>query len=334
MLTLGITDHLEGPRDGSSADVYSAVARQTQLADEVGIEYAWFAEHHAHAHHGHCPPPLLFALHMAGRTRRIRLGTAIICLNLHHPLDVAEQCATADLLMDGRGAFGFGSGSTPEEFELFGEPVTEEAPRHGRFEVALRLIKAAWSGRVEAADGAPFGVPPHQPLPVAASDMTSRSWVAANSIGAARIAGALGFNMLFSHLRTPAQYRDYAAAYRAAGATGLIAANRPVHLAADDATAWTRAEPALRSLWRRFRAEGKIPAQTPEPNDACDLCRHPINFLVGSAQTVARQLKALHDESPFDVANLEVRWAGLSEDAVLDCVRLLGTQLLPRLRYG
>jgi alkanesulfonate monooxygenase SsuD/methylene tetrahydromethanopterin reductase-like flavin-dependent oxidoreductase (luciferase family) len=331
MPTLGITDHLEGPRDGSSADVYAAIARQTQLADEVGIEYAWFAEHHAHAHHGHCPPPLLFALHMAGRTRRIRLGTAIICLNLHHPLDVAEQCATADLLMDGRGAFGFGSGSTPEEFELFGEPVTDEAPRHGRFEAALRLIKATWSGRVEAADGAPFGVPPHQPLPVPPPDMPSRSWVAANSVGAARIAGTLGFNMLFSHLRTPAQYREYSSAYRAAGGTGLIAANRPVHLAADDMTAWARAEPALRTLWRRFRAEGKIPADTPEPGDPRDLCGHPINFLVGSPQTVARQLMTLHAEAPFDVANLEVRWAGLSDDAVLDCVRLLGAELRPRL---
>jgi alkanesulfonate monooxygenase SsuD/methylene tetrahydromethanopterin reductase-like flavin-dependent oxidoreductase (luciferase family) len=332
MPSLGITDHLEGPRDEPSASVFAAVARQTRLADEVGIEYAWFAEHHAHAHHGHCPLPLLFALHMAGRTERIKLGTAIICLNLHHPLDVAEQCASADLLMDGRGAFGFGSGSTPEEFELFGEAVTEEAPRHGRFEAALRLIRATWSGRVEAADGAPFGVPPHQPLPVAAPGMTSRSFVAANSVGAARIAGALGFNMLFSHLRTSAQYRDYAAAYRAAGGPGLIAANRPVHLAKDDATAWTRAEPVLRILWRRFRAEGKIPAETPEPTDPRDFCGHPINFLVGSPETVARQLNALHDESPFDIANLEVRWAGLPDDAVLDCVRLLGTELRPLLR--
>jgi alkanesulfonate monooxygenase SsuD/methylene tetrahydromethanopterin reductase-like flavin-dependent oxidoreductase (luciferase family) len=332
MPTLGITDHLEGPRDGASADVYAAIAAQTRLADEVGIEYAWFAEHHAHAHHGHCPSPLLFALHVAGRTKRIKLGTAIICLNLHHPLAVAEQCATADLLMNGRGAFGFGSGSTPEEFELFGETVTDEAPRHGRFEAALRLIQAAWSGRIEAADGAAFGVPPHQPLPVASADMTSRSWIAANSAGAARIAGALGFNMLFSHLRTPAQYREYFAAYRQAGGTGLIAANRPIHLAADDATAWTRAEPALRTLWRRFRAEGKIPADTPEPRDVRDLCGHPINFLVGSPQTVARQVEALHRECPFDVANFEVRWAGLPDDAVLDCVRLLGAALALRVR--
>lgn len=175
-------------------------------------------------------------------------------------------------------------------------------------------------------------MPPHQPLPVAAPDMASRAWVAANSVGAARIAGTLGFSMLFSHLRTPAQYREYSTAYRHAGGRGLIAANRPVHLADDDATAWTRAEPALRSLWRRFRSEGKIPADTPESTNSRDLCGHPINFLVGSPETVARRLNALSEQSPFDVANLEVRWAGLSDDDVLDCVRLLGSELRPRLR--
>ena len=82
----------------------------------------------------------------------IRLGTAIICLNLHHPLDVAEQVAVADLLTNGRMAVGFGSGSTPEEFRLFGLAETEDHERHARFEEALRLIRSAWSGIVPEAE--------------------------------------------------------------------------------------------------------------------------------------------------------------------------------------
>ena len=69
-----------------------------RLADRLGVKYAWFAEHHAHAHYGHLPTPLLYALHLAGQTKQIQLGTAIICLNLHDPLDVAEQVAVADVL--------------------------------------------------------------------------------------------------------------------------------------------------------------------------------------------------------------------------------------------
>ena len=48
-------------------------------------------------------------------------------------------------------------------------------------------------------------------------DLAGRSWIAVNSLGSARIAGSFNFNMLFSHLRTPEQYRQYPAAYRAAG---------------------------------------------------------------------------------------------------------------------
>src|SRR5436305_9188935 len=92
-------------------------------------------------------------------------------------------------------------------------------------------------------DDAPrsFAVPPHRALPVPAADLPGRCWVAVNSPGSARTAGELGFNVLFSHLRTPGQYREYAAAYRAAGGAGLIAANRPVFVGPDDATALRQA---------------------------------------------------------------------------------------------
>jgi alkanesulfonate monooxygenase SsuD/methylene tetrahydromethanopterin reductase-like flavin-dependent oxidoreductase (luciferase family) len=327
---VGLTDHLEGPPDRPSAEVYAEVADLVRLADRLGVRYAWFAEHHAHAHQGHLPAPLLFALHLAGRTDRIRLGTAIVCLNLHHPLAVAEQVAVADVLTGGRLAVGFGSGSTPEEFGLFGLPVTEEDERHERFAAALRVIRAAWGAGPFDDEPRPFAVPPHRGLPLAAADLPGRCWVAVNSVGSARIAGDLGFNVLFSHLRTPGQYREYAAAYRAAGGVGLIAANRPVFVGPDDETAFRQAEPALRTLWLRFRAEGKIAADTPEPADPADLCGHPINFVVGGPATVARRLRELHREAPFDVANVEVRWAGLTHALVCDSLRRLMKDALPR----
>jgi alkanesulfonate monooxygenase SsuD/methylene tetrahydromethanopterin reductase-like flavin-dependent oxidoreductase (luciferase family) len=280
LFEIGLTDHLEGPRDRPSTEIFDEVTDLVRLADDLGVRYAWFAEHHAHAHHGHAPTPLLFALHLAAQTRQIRLGTAIICLNLHHPLDVAEQVAMADVLTGGRMAVGFGSGSTPEEFGYFGLEETGELERHARFAEALRIIRSAWSaqgvGPERGSRPEPshrhFAVPPHRPLPVPAPDLPARSWLAVNSAGSARIAGSLGFNMLFSHLRTPEQYRDYAATYREAGGTGLIAANRPVFVGPDDRSAFDLAETALRTLWRRFRREGKIPADTPEPDRPQDLC--------------------------------------------------------------
>jgi len=320
-IEIGLTDHLEGPADRPSSAVFAEVGELVLLADRLGVRYAWFAEHHAHAHQGHLPSPLLFAVHMAGRTRRVRLGSAVVCLNLHSPLDVAEQVALADALAGGRTAFGFGSGSTPEEFALFGLPVTADAERHERFAAALRVMQSAWGGTPAI-------------LPAAAPGLSGRCWLAVNSAASAEIAGALNFNVLFSHLRTPSQYREYVAAYRASGGTGRVAANRPVIVGPDDRTAYARAEPALRSLWRRFQREGRVAASVVEPDSAEDLCAHPINFIVGGPEAVARRLRELHDEAPFDVANVEVRWAGLSHEHALDSLRRLMTEVLPRLNGG
>lgn len=322
MITIGLTDHVEGPRDRPSAAIYEEVADLVRLADRLGVRFAWFSEHHAHAHQGHLPTPLLFALQLASETERIQLGTGIICLNLRHPLEVAETVAVADILAKGRLAPGFGSGSTPEEFSLFGLPITDETERHERFSESLALIQAAWRGDVSGL-WKYAQVPPHQPLPIPQASLPERCWVAVNSVGSAKIAGATGFNMLFSHLRTPEQYRQYRAAYQDAGGSGLIAANRPVFVGPTDREAFKQAEPALRTLWRRFRAEGKIPAETPEPKHPQSLCDHPINFLVGSPESVALQIQDLNEQAPFDVLNVEVRWTGLSHETVRNSLQLL-----------
>lgn len=115
------------------------------------------------------------------------------------------------------------------------------------------------------------------------------------------------------------------------GGGGLIAANRPVFVARDDQTAFVLAEPALRQLWRRFQKEGKIAPHVPEPAGIADLGAHPINFIVGGPSTVARQLLELHQQIPFDVANVELNWAGLPLADICESLRLLMTEVMPRL---
>jgi alkanesulfonate monooxygenase SsuD/methylene tetrahydromethanopterin reductase-like flavin-dependent oxidoreductase (luciferase family) len=330
-INIGLTDHLEGPADRPSTEIFAEVADLVRLADELGVRYAWFAEHHAHAHFGHLPTPLLFALHLATKTKQIHLGSAIICLNLHHAFDVAEQVAAADILCNGRLAPGFGSGSTPEEFTLFGLEETADEERHARFEEALRIIKWAWGDNQPLPPLRYLTSPSQTSLPAPLPDLPSRCWLAVNSVGSARIAGLFNFNMLFSHLRTPEQYQQYRAAYTAAGGTRQIAANRPVFVAEDDATAFELCESALRTLWRRFQKEGKISASISEPQSPADLCAHPINFIVGGPASVAQQLLELHSQVSFDVANVEFRWAGLSHELVCDSLRRLMRDVAPLL---
>jgi alkanesulfonate monooxygenase SsuD/methylene tetrahydromethanopterin reductase-like flavin-dependent oxidoreductase (luciferase family) len=79
---------------------------------------------------------------IAQRTRRIRIGTAVTLLPLHHPLSCAEQAATADLLSGGRLEFGVGRGSIPTQFHGFGVSVSEN---RARFDEALEIIRLAWT---------------------------------------------------------------------------------------------------------------------------------------------------------------------------------------------
>jgi alkanesulfonate monooxygenase SsuD/methylene tetrahydromethanopterin reductase-like flavin-dependent oxidoreductase (luciferase family) len=329
-LKFALTYHIEAPRERPSGEVYEEIARQVILADELGFDYAWFAEHHSHIHLGHLPCPLLLALHLASRTRRIRLGTAVICLNMHHPVDVAEQVAVADLLTEGRISPGFGSGSTPEELALFGLPSVDAHTRHASFEESLRIIRQVWAGvgPVQRNPGRPRF---ETPLPLARPDLTERSWLAANSLEAAGIAGRGGHNMMFSFLRTPEQYEALYAAYRAAGGTGSVAANRPVYVGEDDESAWRDAEPALRILWRRFVEEGKIPKDRPEP-ERFTLDNAPGQFLVGSSDTVVRFIHHLRAGVPFDTFNIEPRWAGFTPEQVRAGMERFALGVMPALR--
>ena len=347
-MLLAITDHLEGPPDRPSAEIFSEVSDLVRQADQLAIDYFFFTEHHAHIHQGHLPTPLLFALHLAAQTKQIQLGTAVICANLHHPLDIAEQVAVADLLTQGRLAPGFGSGATPEELTLFNLPQSTEAQRHEQFQQTLQTILNAWQAGTERREQRDQSAVPdssaHQInltatpnpsiqniLPHPHPDLPSRSWLAVNSLGAARIAGHFNFNVLFSHLRTPEQYNQYRAAYHAAGGQRKIAANRPVYIADSDTQAFNQAEPALRTLWRRFQQEGKIPPDASEPSDPRDLCAHPLNFIVGSPHSVARQLLQLHHQSPHDLANLELRWPGLTHSQIQQSLDRLAHQVRPLL---
>jgi alkanesulfonate monooxygenase SsuD/methylene tetrahydromethanopterin reductase-like flavin-dependent oxidoreductase (luciferase family) len=126
---------------------------------------------------------------------------------------MAEQIAMADVLTGGRISPGFGSGSTPPEYALFGIDPGDAARRHARFAEALDLLVAAWSGRVPAWSGEWFQVPEHAPLPVPAPDLAQRVWIAANSPEAAAICGGRGFSLMLSRERSVEQYQTLIAAY-------------------------------------------------------------------------------------------------------------------------
>ena len=107
-----------------ASQVFSEVAEQTRLADELGYTVAWFAEHHF-SNYCLCASPLMMVAHCAAITKKIRLGTAVVVLPLYNPARLAAEIATADALSNGRLMLGIGAGYQPYEFERFGVDIAQ-----------------------------------------------------------------------------------------------------------------------------------------------------------------------------------------------------------------
>src|SRR5207302_975631 len=110
-------------------------------AEELGYHSVFVVEHHFTGV-GQLSASLNFLSYLAGRTQRLRLGTAVIVLPWHNPVLLAEQVATLDLLSGGRVDFGIGKGYRYNEFAGFCVPM-EEAD--ARFDECLEVMLKAWT---------------------------------------------------------------------------------------------------------------------------------------------------------------------------------------------
>ncbi|QHE84221.1 LLM class flavin-dependent oxidoreductase [Hydrogenophaga sp. BPS33] len=110
----------------SSQQVIQNSIEQTVVAEQAGFNSAWYAEHHFN-NYSLSPSPLMMVAHMAAKTQRIRLGTAVCILPLYHPARFLAEVGFADTVSNGRLDLGVGSGYQEFEFERFGVTI-ENAP--------------------------------------------------------------------------------------------------------------------------------------------------------------------------------------------------------------
>ena len=131
----------------SEAEVFSATLEQWALAETLGFSTGWLVEHHFMPEYSHSSSPALFLAAATQRTRRLRLGHAIVPLPYHHPVQVAEQIATLDVLSGGRIEFGYGRGFSPTEYGAFGRQMRDSRSYTAE---SLAVIRQAFNrGRVD-----------------------------------------------------------------------------------------------------------------------------------------------------------------------------------------
>lgn len=117
------------------------IYRQALYAEEIGLHSAWIGEHHFNLL-GVNPCPNMLLAQLAGATRRIRLAPAVVLLPVHHPLHVAEEWATLDLLSGGRVDFAAGRGYDRLEYAPFGANFQDSAEL---FAEGLEILWRAWT---------------------------------------------------------------------------------------------------------------------------------------------------------------------------------------------
>jgi len=335
-LTLNLIFHLhhETEAERATARAYDEALRLILLADELPIGRAWLAEHHLSPTRGRLPAPLLLAVAAARETRRVRVGPCILVLPLRHPLAVAEDIATADLLTGGRLDAGVGSGGNPEEFAAFGVPLDQ---RRARFAEGLDIVaRALRDGHVSYA-GSHYTVPEVKLVPRPLQPAGDLLWVAASSVEAATLAGRSGGHLLLSRgMPTPdlrTQITAYRAARAAAGhdlATARIQVTRGVYVGASDAAAWTEAEEGIRRYAQR-PAPNRTDGASDSASDAPRALAQQGYFIVGGPEECAREIQALASELPITDLACDIALIGMAYEGVARSLDLLGRAVAPLL---
>jgi len=189
----GLFFQLPCAADQTAAARYQDTIAQCQLADELGFDAAWLAELHFNQRFSVMPAPLMIASAIAQTTKRIRVGTAVHLMALHHPIRLAEEAATLDVLSGGRSIFGIGRGSIPTHFLGYG--IDQEQARD-RFLEGLEIVLGLWTNEEFSYEGKYYNADALTVAPRPVQNPHPPVYIAANSADTFEIVGSLGHNIL------------------------------------------------------------------------------------------------------------------------------------------
>jgi alkanesulfonate monooxygenase SsuD/methylene tetrahydromethanopterin reductase-like flavin-dependent oxidoreductase (luciferase family) len=353
-LRFGTYYFLQAPPDRADAAILRDEVDQMVMSEDLGFDSIWLTEHH-YADYGLSSAPSVLLATVAARTQRIRLGIAVYVIPFHHPLRLAEETATLDILSGGRLTVGLGRGNRPMEF--FGHGVPQEQSR-GRMEEGVDVLLQAWSAERVNYSGAYWrihNVPvypkpvqkPHPPLAFAVSSPETIAWTARN-----------GYAMLSSGLGTPLlqtlKNRDtYVQGLHEAGfGQNRIAAllsrwvvTKHVYVAPTDAEA--RAEAHLPEMWyrdafiRSLSADG-LTGLHPSVHESANAMIARLRsqtwedlletaLVIGSPETVAGKVSELREAGVGELV-CWMNFGGLPIDKVRRSMRLFAQEVIPHFR--
>lgn len=322
-------------RPQSHAQVIRDVIEQAVLADALGVDAFGVGEHHRPDFAISAPEIVLAAI--AGRTRRIRLGSAVTVLSSDDPVRVFERFATLDAASSGRAEVILGRGSFTESFPLFGFPLNQyELLFEERIELFAAILEhnrtgkpLTWRGTTRAAlnDQTVF---PHT------EDGTLKTWVGVGGspesvIRAARYGFPLMLAIIGGDPRRFAPFVDlYHRELQKRGTAALpVGVHSPGHIAETDAQAREEFWPAYREMRDRIGAER---GWGPTSREEFDREINAGSLYVGAPETVARKIAGTAQALGLNRFHLKYGAGPLGHDKLLRGIDLFGRAVIPRVR--
>jgi alkanesulfonate monooxygenase SsuD/methylene tetrahydromethanopterin reductase-like flavin-dependent oxidoreductase (luciferase family) len=332
---LGIFVNTQHPAGDDPARRFAETIEQVRLIRALGFDSIWGGEHHATPGYHYFPLfPLLHRL--AAEADGLALGTDVILLPLHNPVEVAELGAFLDVITGGRFLLGVGLGYRAEEFALFGVPMAE---RVSRLVEGLEIIRRLWTEDAVTHHGRHWRFErtsirprprqqPRTPILVGAQ-------VPAGIARAARLADGWMVVPVPTVDEFAAQAAAFAAARTAAGLPPSRYVCRLLEVACgpDEDTTLRRVAPYILEKYAAYLSWG-IPGITVDPGAAPEIQLRRLaanRFAVGSPDQVVDALVAQHRAGATH-AVMRVSWPGMPQADILASLERLGRAVLPEVR--
>ena len=343
-MKFGLFSHVPWPEGTTPQQVVHNITEEFVVGEQLGFESGWLAEHHF-SRYGLGSASLMLLANIAARTTSLRLGTAVIIPPLHHPVRLAEDTATLDLLSGGRLDAGFGRGTAGYEFTGYS---VESDESQARFQESIHIIEGLWTTpgfnykgeyfRVNHANLVPPPMQkPHPPMYIAATRSRETQEFAAAS-GHSGIIGVVldtddGLNLCYQLVEGA----------RKAGKPmdiGGIPFFRYLYVAETEEEARRDSEPALNwtldvNQWRRTYQRGS------EVYDSLDTFRQTRTELppsyeylfehrafIGNPDQIIAKIRALQDAG-IGYFGCNFSFGGMPQDRVLKSMALFAQEVMP-----
>ena len=319
--------------------------REVELAEAIGFDAVWLTEHHFDGAVAYADP-LVFGAAVAMRTRRVRIGFAVVEMALHHPIRLAVQTSLLDNLSRGRLIVGTGRGSAYNEFEYLGFGTTMDEGRQMMAEAEDLLVKA-WTGEDVEHKGKYWHLsfprlrpPPYQKPhpPLVRACIGEASMLEMARIGRPVLIGVQTLDTLRQRLHRYTDTMLQAGFEKEAVENALDQtwAQRALYVADSHEEALDVATKALKryrhhldEARRRYNPGGLPPRKPGTPPSPNEMVEHA--FLAGTPKRVAEQVAALREVGVRNLL-LNVNVGQIPPEQVEHSMKLFGEKVLPMFR--